>query len=66
MKASVDIERCFGCEFCASTCPTLFVIKNIDADTEKSFAIDTQIPEDLLDLAYDVEDKCPAAAIIIE
>lgn len=66
MKATVDTDRCFGCEFCASSCPKIFSIKEIKPDVEKSFAADIEIPDDLLDLAFDIEDRCPAAAIIIE
>ena len=66
MKAFVDIDRCIGCEFCASTCPQIFQIKEISPDVEKSFPSKNEIPDDILDLAYDVEDRCPVAAIIIE
>ena len=66
MKATVDQERCFGCEFCASTCPEIFEIKELKPDIEKSFAKDCEIPNELIDLAFDIESNCPAAAIIIE
>lgn len=66
MKALVAIERCIGCEFCASTCPRVFSMNEVGPDIEQSVPIEGEIPDDVLDLALDVESKCPVNAIIIE
>lgn len=57
MKYIVN-DDCIGCGMCASTCPEVF---SIDGDV--AVAIDSEVPDLLLDSAAEAQEGCPVSAI---
>lgn len=57
MKYIVN-DACIGCGTCASTCPEVF---SIDGDV--AVAIDSEVPDLLLDSAAEAQEGCPVSAI---
>lgn len=62
MKANVDKDICIGCETCPSVCPDVFSMD----DDGLAQAIDSEIPEEVEELAKEARDSCPVDAIDIE
>ena len=61
MKATVDPDRCSGCELCESTCPEVFQM-----DDEVAKVIVDVVPADSEDCAREAAEDCPEEAITIE
>ena len=58
MKYFVN-DGCIGCGLCAGTCPEVFSM----SDSGVAVAIDTEVPEEVLDSAAEAMDGCPVGAI---
>lgn len=58
MKYYVN-EGCIGCGMCAGTCPEVFSM----SDDGVAVAIETEVPEEVLDSAAEAKDGCPVGAI---
>lgn len=59
MKAYVNSKDCWGCGYCAATCPDVFRIE--DKDGKAHAYADPTGPNEAL--AKDVSDQCPAHVI---
>lgn len=62
MKAYVNQDTCICCGMCEGICPDVFQLN----EEGKSFAIEDEIPEELLSMAQDAESGCPVDAIKVE
>ena len=58
MKYYVN-EGCIGCGMCAGTCSEVFSM----SDDGVAVAIETEVPEEVLDSAAEAKDGCPVGAI---
>ena len=58
MKYHIN-EGCIGCGMCAGTCPEVFSM----SDDGVAVAIETEVPEEVLDRAAKAKDGCPVGAI---
>jgi ferredoxin len=61
MRASVDLEKCIGCELCASICPDVYRM----GDDGLAHAIAEPIPSDVENTAKEGAESCPVEAITI-
>lgn len=61
MKASVDPEKCIGCELCPSICPDVFRM----GDDGLAHAIVDLVPSDAEDTAREAAESCPVEAITV-
>lgn len=50
---------CIGCGLCEGTCPEIFSM----TDAGTATAVETDVPEAVLDLAAEAKDGCPVSAI---
>lgn len=62
MKTTVDADLCISCAVCANMAPDLYVM-NDDGIAEAKVA---EVPAELVDLAKECAEECPADAIINE
>ena len=58
MKYFVN-DGCIGCGLCTGTCPEVFSM----SDEGVAVAIETEVPEGVLDSAAEAKDGCPVGAI---
>lgn len=61
MRGHVDKDICIGCGLCSDICPKVFRMD----DDGKAAAVDTEIPDDLMDSAKEAEQQCPVEAITV-
>ena len=59
MKAAVNSKDCWGCGYCAATCPAVFKISDKDGKAHVH-ALPTA---DNAQLAKDISEACPARVI---
>ena len=53
------IDGCIGCGMCVGTWPEVFSM----SDDGVAVAIETEVPEEVLDSAAEAKDGCPVGAI---
>ena len=58
MKYIVN-EGCIGCGLCEATCPDVFSM----SDAGVAVAIESEVPEEVLDTAAEAKEGCPVGAI---
>ena len=58
MKYYVN-KGCIGCGLCAGTCPDVFSM----TDEGVAVAIETEVPENVINSATEAKDGCPVGAI---
>lgn len=58
MKYYVN-DGCIGCGLCVGTCPEVFSM----GDEGLAVAIESDVPEEVLDTAAEAKDGCPVGAI---
>ncbi len=58
MKYIVN-ERCIGCGLCEATYPEVFSM----SDAGVAVAIESEVPEEVLDTAAEAKEGCPVGAI---
>ena len=58
MKYIVN-EGCIGCGLCEATCPEVFSM----SDAGVAVAIESEVPEEVLDTAAEAKEGCPVGAI---
>ena len=58
MKYIVN-EGCIGCGLCEATCPEVFSM----SDAGVAVAIESGVPEEVLDTAAEAKEGCPVGAI---
>ena len=58
MKYVVN-EGCIGCGLCEATCPEVFSM----SDAGVAVAIESEVPEEVLDTAAEAKEGCPVGAI---
>jgi len=58
MKYIVN-EGCISCGLCEATCPEVFSM----SDAGVAVAIESEVPEEVLDTAAEAKEGCPVGAI---